>query len=240
MYQFYDEHKNPNSLKAQEMVLEIGEKCSKFYSTYRQYTDSLFMLNAKVPSNATFSNVRSKTANTSSNLFSSYYVYKNYPEPNKTLFTAWDMKVNHYKVVEEIDFEWQIDNNAKATILGMTCVKATCGFAGRNYEAWFTTEIPISDGPYKFRGLPGLIVRLTDSDKEHVFELLEIKKTKNIPMYFVDRKYINTNAKGYVTGLEASKASHIDQLNGLDYSDESMRSRAISNVQKRNNFIERF
>lgn len=32
--------------------------------------------------------------------------------------------------------------------------KATCDFAGRKWIAWFTTEIPIQDGPYKFYGLP--------------------------------------------------------------------------------------
>ena len=46
---------------------------------------------------------------------------------------------------------------------------------GRKWTAWFTTEIPIQDGPYKFRGLPGLIVKIEDETKSHCFALNGIK-----------------------------------------------------------------
>ncbi|WP_346239485.1 GLPGLI family protein [Niabella insulamsoli] len=52
----------------------------------------------------------------------------------------------------------------------LTCQKATCTFRGRKYTAWFTNEIPINDGPWKFSGLPGLIVKIYDSKNEISFE----------------------------------------------------------------------
>ncbi|MEG1650143.1 MAG: GLPGLI family protein, partial [Rikenellaceae bacterium] len=47
---------------------------------------------------------------------------------------------------------------------------------GREYEAWFTTEIPISEGPWKFYGLPGLIAKLHDKQKHYSFELIGFQK----------------------------------------------------------------
>ena len=58
-----------------------------------------------------------------------------------------------------------------STILGYTCHKATTRFRGRDYVAWYTEEIPLSYGPYKFRGLPGLITCIYDKDRDHVFTL---------------------------------------------------------------------
>ena len=40
-------------------------------------------------------------------------------------------------------------------------------FKGRNYFAWYSIEIPINSGPYKFNGLPGLVVELFDSKKHY-------------------------------------------------------------------------
>ncbi|PDP55205.1 GLPGLI family protein, partial [Porphyromonas gingivalis] len=37
--------------------------------------------------------------------------------------------------------------------------------------AWYAEDIALSDGPYIFRGLPGLIVAIGSDDGEYVFEL---------------------------------------------------------------------
>ena len=50
--------------------------------------------------------------------------------------------------------------------------KATTTFAGRTYTAWFTTEIPLPYGPYKFGKLPGLILRVQDTDKQFLWECI--------------------------------------------------------------------
>ena len=66
----------------------------------------------------------------------------------------------HYRYQENLpDFNWSISPEQKK-ILGYTCQKAMCNFRGRTYEAWFTTEIPVKDGPWKFHGLPGLILEV--------------------------------------------------------------------------------
>ncbi|MDE6326649.1 MAG: GLPGLI family protein [Duncaniella sp.] len=42
------------------------------------------------------------------------------------------------------------------TIAGYECHKATATYGGRDWTAWYTTEVPVSFGSWKLTGLPGL------------------------------------------------------------------------------------
>lgn len=70
---------------------------------------------------------------------------------------------------------WKIFKDTKK-IHNYFCKKATINFGGRLWEAWFTDDIPISDGPYKFYGLPGLILEIYDSKNEYHFLAIGISK----------------------------------------------------------------
>ncbi|MAG87825.1 MAG: GLPGLI family protein, partial [Flavobacteriaceae bacterium] len=72
-------------------------------------------------------------------------------------------------------FNWQIETETKE-IKGYKVQKAITNFAGRDYVAWFTPDVPISDGPYKFNGLPGLILEISDVENEWNFEFFGLKK----------------------------------------------------------------
>lgn len=56
---------------------------------------------------------------------------------------------------------WQITNEQK-NLQDFSCTKAILNFRGREFIAWFTTEIPVAHGPWKFHGLPGLILEVHD------------------------------------------------------------------------------
>ena len=75
-----------------------------------------------------------------------------------------------YKVLEDRVLDWKILPE-KEKIGNWEAQKATTEFGGRKWTAWFCEEIPLSDGPYKFKGLPGLIVKISDADNSHVMEL---------------------------------------------------------------------
>jgi GLPGLI family protein len=64
---------------------------------------------------------------------------------------------------------------SKKKYWAITVKKATTEFAGRTYVAWYTTEISIADGPYKFHGLPGLILSIYDTNKHYQFTVSSIK-----------------------------------------------------------------
>ncbi|QOW09812.1 GLPGLI family protein [Kaistella flava (ex Peng et al. 2021)] len=76
-------------------------------------------------------------------------------------------------------FKWKINNTQSQNILGYKTYNATTSFGGRNWTAWYTTDIPIPDGPYKFYGLPGLILKISDSSGDYDFEIKGITKEKN-------------------------------------------------------------
>ncbi|SDE32810.1 GLPGLI family protein [Riemerella columbipharyngis] len=80
---------------------------------------------------------------------------------------------------KEIDLpKWSILNEYK-TIDSMRCQKATTHYRGRDYVAYFTESIPIPEGPYKFKNLPGLVLEVYSTDGDYHFVLEGIKKADN-------------------------------------------------------------
>ncbi|AZQ64521.1 GLPGLI family protein [Flammeovirga pectinis] len=63
---------------------------------------------------------------------------------------------------------------------GYNCFLATTIYGNYEIEAWFTPEVPVSDGPYLFGGLPGLIVLLNDKNNIHSFSIGEMIEDKTI------------------------------------------------------------
>jgi len=72
--------------------------------------------------------------------------------------------------------EWKIGNETKM-IESYVCKKATGKYKGRHYIAWFTEMIPIPDGPYVFKGLPGLILEVYDLNDNIHFTMISFRKT---------------------------------------------------------------
>lgn len=98
-----------------------------------------------------------------------YCVYKNYT--SETVKYSEPVNGVYFTYEEPLpEIDWEIFRDT-LTISDYVCQKALGKFAGRTYEAWFSPEIPISDGPYKLGGLPGLIFRLEDSEGKIKFSL---------------------------------------------------------------------
>lgn len=106
---------------------------------------------------------------------------------------------NYYSYQEPIPtIDWTLHNETD-TILDHRCLKATCDFRGRKWTAWYA-DIPISEGPWMFSGLPGLILKLTDSQSEHLIEAFEIQ-TNSDPFGMPQHLYIRTTREKYLQEL---------------------------------------
>ena len=71
--------------------------------------------------------------------------------------------------------DWRISNDT-ATLGGLHCQKAAAHFKGRDYTAWFCPDMPLHVGPWKFSGLPGVIVEVYDTKKDVQFMFDGVEK----------------------------------------------------------------
>lgn len=86
------------------------------------------------------------------------------------------------------DISWRLTGNKKS-IHDFICFEAIGHFAGREYTVWFTEQIPSLYGPWKFHGLPGLIVQLEDSLGEVQFFVKSVQSFPNTQV--VDNPFQN-------------------------------------------------
>jgi len=85
----------------------------------------------------------------------------------KTIFS----EIFFVKINEKLNW---IILSEKSKIGTFEVQKAKVKYGGRDWTAWFTTEIPIQEGPYVFNGLPGLIIKISDDNKNFEFYLTQI------------------------------------------------------------------
>ncbi|WP_379967922.1 GLPGLI family protein [Epilithonimonas sp. UC225_85] len=103
---------------------------------------------------------------------------------------------DQYSYNESPTFNWKILPET-VKIGEYETQKAETKFAGRTWYAWFTQQIPLQDGPYKFSGLPGLIVKVQDSDGDYSFDLMQTKKIAEIQQPQTRGQYINIQKSKY-------------------------------------------
>lgn len=190
-YQFIPDSTNISDVKNELMNLDVTEFGSKFYSYTIYKSDSLMKIDvekqmaARGMLNLKYNNRKGLVRYTVLKKYSKYEVFLQ----NRILR-------DQYNVIEERPIVWKISSE-KLKIGEWITQKAETDFAGRYWFAWFTTSIPIQDGPYKFHGLPGLIVKLEDQTQSHRFTLKAVKNISSIPKDVFGANEITVNATQY-------------------------------------------
>ena len=163
-------------------ILQIGENVTKGFTYQKFYNDSLQaanpalwrkLFNASVQESMEAMRRTGDLTSVQNNEFTvgafASDLYKDYR--NNEIRVRDNISIHSFMYTDELKpQEWTILSDTM-TILGYPSQKALCHFRGRDWEAWFTPEIPISEGPWKFYGLPGLVTKLHDIQNHYSFEL---------------------------------------------------------------------
>lgn len=180
----------PYKYRDDEMRLDIsGDGVSKFYS----YTAEL---RAKVMRERVEKGVFDFRDLPKPGAFTMEF-YKNYPEKGKTLMleTVGETKC---QIEEKIETpEWTILPDSTADIMGYPCQLAVTHFKGRQWYAWYTEDIPIDEGPWKLRGLPGLILKAYDSSRQFIFDGQGMEQPDGEPITFIKMKREKVSQKDF-------------------------------------------
>lgn len=165
---------NKSDIKTENAYLDISQEKSVFYSENRLKRDSV--IQAAIQSGGARGFNRDQMQNLRSNI--NYSVEKD-KKSQKTIFKD-RIGRDVYTYEEDRPISWKIF--PETTKIGEYKVqKAETDFGGRKWTAWFTTDLPYQDGPYKFGGLPGLIVKVEDDKGEYSFDLMKNYKIADFP-----------------------------------------------------------
>lgn len=230
-YEYQQDSTDIDSKKNEKMELLIGEKYSLFESINGKYNDSIKKVLGK---NTDVSFVVSQAIIQSKRSRFNFRILKT--DEETLVYDSYFSDKFSYKDEEKLN--WEI-TNTKQEISGYSCTLAKTVFAGRHYNAWFTSEIPISDGPYKFKGLPGLIVKIEDVKKHYTFELESFEKTKKT-FDFDKNKGIKVSKREFYTSYNSFKKNFISQLShrGIEIDGGASRETQKRVQKSRNNEIE--
>ncbi len=163
-----------NDIKTENAYLDISPEKSVFYSENRIKRDSV--IQAAMQSGGARGFNRDQMENLRSSI--NYSIEKD-KKNQKTIFKD-RIGRDVYTYEEDRSISWKIF--PETTKIGEYKVqKAEADFGGRKWTAWFTTDLPYQDGPYKFSGLPGLIVKVEDDKGEYSFDLMKNYKIADFP-----------------------------------------------------------
>lgn len=154
------------------MILDITPKEVKFYGKDLATTDSL---NKKFGMNSSYTDMTGQVVKRKINSFE-----------NENFI---NIKNGYYSFKTTDKINWTISNETKKAE-NYTLQKAITQFGGRNWTAWFCKDIPFNEGPFKLRGLPGLIFELSDDKRNFIYNLV---KSQELPGIFATEDFLESN-----------------------------------------------
>ncbi|MDE5686660.1 MAG: GLPGLI family protein [Paramuribaculum sp.] len=182
-------------------ILLANRNQSKFYCPSTEFKDSL----ESTPSGrakskqmfsaaaAAYAQTRDRSAMDAVVYHSRLYVLKIFDKSVSTTYDQAGMGECGYYDEPFSETEWNIVEDSTKTILDYQCVMATTDYHGRNWTVWFSPEIPMQDGPWKFCSLPGLILEATEPSGQHSFSATGIETSSQTIFPVFNTEYEKMN-----------------------------------------------
>ena len=197
-----------------QYVLLTNTTESKFYSPITEYIDSL----NSTPEGKAKLKEMSRAALSSGN-------FDGIPKPDGTMYVVKSFTINklrHYDIagLEKYVYEepmtrwsWEISDST-TVILGYECIMAVTDFHGRKWTVWFAPEIPVKNGPWKFDGLNGLILKAESEGGQYSFIATGIQQTnKTISPVYLANEYDQTKRINYLKAKRSFMDNPLGKIN---------------------------
>lgn len=199
-----------------KMVLLVGKDGSYYYNIISQYVDSMnstpegksklreIQMKAWMVEGADGMSFDLSKGNAPLKKVHTYIIKD---ENNSVVYGKWADEHCYYAEPKS-EQQWKIVEDSAQTILGYECIMATMDYHGRKWKAWFTPEIPVSDGPWKFCGLPGLILLAKDNDNLFNFTAIGLENVDmEMPHIYMKDDYSEVDRKSALRDNEQYRAN---------------------------------
>lgn len=157
-------------------VLIRKENKSRFYESNKHFNDSMSVQFVFPPDDASdkeqqraLDEFMKSSTEWRKRTFLGYKVEKD--------FLTGNTRSNSFKIlppthldVDQSTLKWYLTGNTDS-LYGLNTLEAIIEYGGREWTAWYCPDIPISDGPYVFSGLPGLIIKIEDESGWYNFRI---------------------------------------------------------------------
>lgn len=197
-----------------QYILLANVKESKFFSPMTEYLDSL---NSTPDGKAKYQEM-TRNAYLGGKLDQlpckdgTYYIVKSFEDKSLKYYDTAGLDKFFYEENPE-EWHWEISDTTK-NILGYECLEAVTTFHGRKWAVWFTPEIPVQNGPWKFDGLPGLILEAVADGNQYMFTATGIQQTdKAIGSIYLGDEYEKTSRKDFLKAKRSFLNNPLGKIN---------------------------
>lgn len=189
------------------MALNVGQRWSVYYDLHKSYKDSIAKADFKMNPPKSFSLSYDENAlqerlearipivgTLDASMVETMEIFKDRYNGELSIFDKGPLEgfdtFTYFKLIEKVPPQDWVISEDTFTVLGYLCQKATTHFRGRGYTAWFTLDIPISDGPWKLYGLPGMILKIIETNGIFNFQAIGLQEISNTTINFPSNKKI--------------------------------------------------